>query len=128
MHRIIITLWEKLNLSTNPAKRSTQLGTPELVFFSDRSDTPIPVPKVVKDLGFQTDNRFSPYAQCTNDANKARQLVAVIRCPFQGLSKTTRIPLHKALVHPHLAGSAETTCFGWFDSRIHGPIGFLIRT
>ncbi len=35
---------------------------PEIVFFPDGSGTPIPVSTLVKDLGVQTDNMFSPSA------------------------------------------------------------------
>ncbi len=37
-----------------------------------RSGTPIPESKLVKDLGVQTENGFSPSAQCKEAANKAR--------------------------------------------------------
>ncbi len=46
-------------------------------------------------LGVQTDNMFSPYAQCTEAANKARPLI------FQDLSKSAFIPLYGASVRPH---------------------------
>ncbi len=45
---------------------------PVIVFFPDGSGTPIPVSKLFKDLGVQTDNVFSPSVQCTEAANKAR--------------------------------------------------------
>ncbi len=43
-------------------------SSPEF-FFPDGYGNPIPVPKLVKDLGVQTDNVFSPSAQCTETAN-----------------------------------------------------------
>ncbi len=52
----------------------------------DGSSTPIPVSTLVKNLGVQTDNMFSPSAQCTEAANKARRLIFMIRRSFQGLS------------------------------------------
>ncbi len=42
-------------------------------FFPDRSGTPIPMSKLVKDLGVHTGNVFSPSAQCDKAVNKARQ-------------------------------------------------------
>ncbi len=51
-----------------------------LSFFPDGSGTPIPVFKLVKDLGVQADNMFSPSAQRTEAANKARRLIVMIRC------------------------------------------------
>ncbi len=74
----------------------------KLSFFPDGSGTPIPVSTLVKDLGVQTDNMFSPSAQCTEAANKARQLIFMIRRSFQDLSKSALIPLYGALVRPHL--------------------------
>ncbi len=56
----------------------------------------IPVFKLVKDLGVQTDNMFSPSAQCTEAANKARRLIFMIRRSFQDLSKSAFIPLFEA--------------------------------
>ncbi len=47
-------------------------------------------------------NQFSPSAQCTEAANKARRLILMIRCSFQDLSKSAFVPLHEALVRPHL--------------------------
>ncbi len=67
-----------------------------LIFFPDGSGTPIPVFKLVKDLGVQTDSMFSPSAQCTDATNKARRLIFVIRRPFQGLSKSAFNPLYGA--------------------------------
>ncbi len=77
-------------------------SSPEVVFFPDGSDTPIPVSNLVKDLGSQTDNMFSPSAQCTEAANRARRLIFVIRRSFQYLSKSAFIPFYEALVRPHL--------------------------
>ncbi len=45
---------------------------------------------------------FSPSAQCTEAANKARQLIFMIKRSFQDLSKSAFIPLCGALVRPHL--------------------------
>ncbi len=39
-----------------------------LSFFPDGSGTPSPASTLVKDLGVQTDNMFSPSAQCTEAA------------------------------------------------------------
>ncbi len=53
-------------------------------------------------LGVQTDNMFSPSAQCTEAANKAKRLILMIRRSFQNLSKLAFIPLYGALVRPRL--------------------------
>ncbi len=45
---------------------------------------------------------FSPSAQCTEAANKARRLIFMIRRSFQDLSKSAFIPLYGASVRPHL--------------------------
>ncbi len=71
------------------------------------SGTPIPVSKFVKDLGVQTD-MFSPSAQYTEAANKARRLTVVIRRSFQNLSKLAFILLYLALVRPHLEEGMPT--------------------
>ncbi len=67
---------KKWDLPINPTKcnyltigREVPL---RLSFFPDGSGTPIPVSTLVKDLGVQVDNMFSPSAQCTEAANKAR--------------------------------------------------------
>ncbi len=61
---------------------------PEIVIF------PIPVSKLVKDLGVQAGHEFSPSVQCTGAANKARQLLFMTRRSFQDLSKSAFIPLY----------------------------------
>ncbi len=43
---------------------------------------------------------FSPSAQFTEAANKARQLIFIIRRPFQDLAKSEFIPLYGTLVRP----------------------------
>ncbi len=45
---------------------------------------------------------FSPSAQCTEVANKARRLIFMIRRSIQDLSKSAFIPLYGVLVRPHL--------------------------
>ncbi len=82
---------KKSNLTINPSKcnyltigREVPL---RLSFFPGGSGTTIPVSKLVKDLGVQADNMFSPSAQCTEAANKARQLIFKIRRSFHDLSK-----------------------------------------
>ncbi len=45
---------------------------------------------------------FSPFAQCTEDSNKAKRLIFMIRRSFQDLSKSASVPLYGALVRPHL--------------------------
>ncbi len=45
---------------------------------------------------------FSPSAQCTEAANKARRLILMVRRSNQYLSKSAFIPLYEALVHPHV--------------------------
>ncbi len=65
-------------------------------FFPDGFGTCIPLSKLVKDLGVQTDNAFSPSAQCTEAANKGRRLIFMIRRSFQDLSKSAFMPLYEA--------------------------------
>ncbi len=50
----------------------------------------------------KTHNIFSPSAQRTEAANKARRLIFLIRRFFQDLSKSAFIPLYGALVRPHV--------------------------
>ncbi len=50
----------------------------------------------------QTDNVFSPSAQCIKAANMARRLIFMIRRSFLDLSKSAFIPIYGALVRPHL--------------------------
>ncbi len=45
---------------------------------------------------------FSPSAQCTEAANKARRLIFMIRRSFLDFSKSAFIPLYGAFVRPHL--------------------------
>ncbi len=88
---------KKGDLPINPSKCSylkTGQEVPlRLSFFPDGPGTPIPVPTLVKDLGVQTDNMFSPSAKFTEAANKARLLIFMIRRSFQDLSKSAFIPL-----------------------------------
>ncbi len=86
-----------MQLSHNRARSS-----PAIVFFPRWVWHPIPVSKLIKDLGIQTDNMFSPSAQYTEEANKARRLIFMIRRSFQDLSKSAFIPVYGALVCPHL--------------------------
>ncbi len=109
LHSSLTAAWDwskKWDLPINPTKcnyltigREVPL---RLSFFPHGSGTPIPVSTIVKDLGVQTDNMFSPSAQCTAAANMARRLIFMIRRSFQHLSKSAFIPLYEALVHPHL--------------------------
>ncbi len=87
----------QMQLSHNWARIS-----PASAFFPDGSGTPIPISKLVTDLGVQADNMFSPSAQCTEAVNKARRMIFMIRRSFQDLSKSTFIPLYGALVRSHL--------------------------
>ncbi len=49
-----------------------------LPVFLNGFSTPIAISKLVKDLGVQTSNAFSPSAQCTEAANKAKRLIVMI--------------------------------------------------
>ncbi len=103
LHSSFTAAWDwskKWGLQINPTKcnyltigREVPL---RLSFFPDGSGTPIPVSTLVKDLGVQTDTMFSPSAQCTEAANKARRLIFMIRRSFQDLSKSAFIPLNGA--------------------------------
>ncbi len=80
-----------------PHKRAR--SSPEIVFFPRWVWHPIPLSILVKDLGVQTVNMFSPSDRWAEAANKARRLV---RCSFQDLSNRAFIPLYGALMRPHL--------------------------
>ncbi len=97
-----LTKWD---LPINPTKSNSQStrSSPEIVFFSSMGlATPIPVPKLVKDLGVHADNMFSPSTQCTEAASKARRLLFMIGRSFQDLSKSVFSPLYGALLRPNL--------------------------
>ncbi len=87
----------EMEQSHNWARSSLRLS-----FFTNGSGTPMPVSKLVKDLGVQTDNMFFPFVHCTEVANKARRLIFMPRRSFQDLLKSDLIPLYGALVRPHL--------------------------
>ncbi len=75
-----------LNQYADSIKRSI------VVNLTPQSDIPIPVSKLVKGLGVQADNMFSPFAQCTEAAKKARRLIFMIRRSFQDLLELASIP------------------------------------
>ncbi len=81
--------WKKWDLPINPTKcnyRAIGREVPlRLSFSPDGSCTSIPVFPLVKYLGVQTDNVFSPSTQCTEAANKASRLIFMIRRSFQYL-------------------------------------------
>ncbi len=83
-----------------------------LSFFPDGSGAPIPVSTLVKDLGVQTDNMFSPSAQCTEAANNARRLIFMIRCSFQDL---------KIGFHPFMRGLSVSATQIWYVSLFAKP-------
>ncbi len=75
-------------------------SSPEIVFFPDGSGTPIPVFKLVKDLGVQTGNMLCPSAQCTEAANKAllpRSLEIGFHPFIRGLSASAPRMWHASL-------------------------------
>ncbi len=65
---------KKWDLPINPTKCNYLKIGPEvplrLSFFPDGSSISIPVSTLVKDLGVQTDNMFSPSAECTEAENR----------------------------------------------------------
>ncbi len=76
--------WKKWDFPVNPTKCNyltigREARPPEIVFFPRWVWHPISVSKVAKDLGVQTDDMFSPSAQCTEAANKARRMIFMIR-------------------------------------------------
>ncbi len=80
--------------------RNWAIGRSEFIFFHRWVWHPHPcVHMLVKKLRVQTDNVFSPSAQCTEAANKARGLIFMIRRSFRVLPKLAFIPLYGALVH-----------------------------
>ncbi len=79
LHSSLTIAWDwsqKWDLPINPTKcNHLTIGREaalRLSFFSDGSGTTIPVYKLVKDLGVQTDDMFSPSAQFNEAENKAR--------------------------------------------------------
>ncbi len=80
LHSSLTVAWDwskKWDLPINPAKcnyltigREVQT---RFSFFPNASGTPIPVSKLVKDLGVQTDDLFPPSAQCTEASTKANE-------------------------------------------------------
>ncbi len=89
----------------NPAKCNYLTIPLGLSFFLNGSGTPIRVSKLVKDLGVQTDVS-SPTGQCTEAANKARQLIFILWRSFQVLSKSAFIPLNG----PLCVRTSKTVC------------------
>ncbi len=80
LHTSLIAAWDwsqKWDLPTNPAQCNYPTIGQEIPlrssFFPDGFGTSIPLSKLVKDLGVQVDNVFSP------SANKARRLIFTIR-------------------------------------------------
>ncbi len=114
---------KKWDLPINPTKFSYLTIGARLSFFSDGSGTSIAVSTLVKDLGVQTDNMFSPSAQCTEAANKARRLIFMIRLSFQDLSTSAFIPLYGALVRPHLQYGVSACC-RYQPSRANSKISY----
>ncbi len=74
-----------------------------------------PVSKLVKGLGVQTDNTFSPSAQCTEAANKAGRLIFMIRRSFQ---KSLEIGFH-----PFIRGLSASAPRMWYASLFPKPRG-----
>ncbi len=104
LHSFLTAAWDwskKWDLPINPTKCNYLTIGQEvplrLSFFPDGSGTPIPVSKLVKDRGGQTDNMFSSTAQCTETTNRAIRLTFMIRRSFQDLSKSAFIPLYGRL-------------------------------
>ncbi len=103
LQRYLITVWywsEKCGLLINPGRYSyLTIGqeVPQSLYFS-----PIAMSKLVKDLGIQRYNAFSPSGQCINDANEPSLLIFMIRRFFQDLLKLTFLPLCGALMCPQL--------------------------
>ncbi len=81
LHSSLTAAWDrskKWDLPINPIKCNYLTIGQEvplrLSFFPNGSGTPIPVSTLVKNLGVQTGNMFSPSAQCTAAANKTIDL------------------------------------------------------
>ncbi len=99
----LTTAWDCSNawgLLINPAKcNCATIGGVVFLsfFFSEGAGTPVPVPKLVKEIGVQTDNVFSLSVQYSEAANEARRLNFMIRRSSQVLPKLAFIPLYGAL-------------------------------
>ncbi len=87
----------QMQLSHNWARSS-----PEIVFFSRWVRHHYPCIRISQGSRNSDRNVFSPSAQCTEAANKARRLTFTIWRSFQDLSKPAFVPLNGALVRPHL--------------------------
>ncbi len=119
LHSSLTAAWDwskKWDLPINPTKcnyltigREVPL---RLSFFPDGSGAPIPVSTLVKDLGVQTGNMFSPSAQCTEAANNARRLIFMIRCSFQDL---------EIGFHPFMRGLSASAPRIWYVSLFAKP-------
>ncbi len=96
-----------LHLVNNPAKYNyltIERKVPlRMRFFPDGSGTRKHVSKLVKDLEVQRGYVFSPSAQYTEAANKARLWIFMIRRFFQDLSKSVFIALYGACVRPQIS-------------------------
>ncbi len=97
-----------------------------LSFSPDGSGTPIPVSKLVKALGVQTDHEFSPSAQCADAANNASRLIFMVRRSFQYLSKSASIPLYGALVRPHLEYGMPACSLNLMPHINHSKISYTV--
>ncbi len=111
----------QMQLSYNRARSS-----PEIVFFPDGSGTLIPVSKLAKDLGVQTNTMFSPSAQCTEAASKARRLIFNIRRSFQDLSKSAFIPLYEAAPRIWYASLFAEPRFRYQLSRANSKVSYKV--
>ncbi len=120
LRRSLTAAWDwskKWCLPFNPTKCNYLIIGREvplrLSFFPDGSGTPIPVSTLVKDLGVQTDNMFSPSVRCNEAANEARRLIFIIRLSFENLSKSAFIRFYGVL-------SASTSRM-WYVSLFTKP-------
>ncbi len=88
---------------------------------------PTPLYKLVKDLGVQTDNIFSPSAQCTGAANKARRLIfapsTIIRNRISS-NNYARVRLH--LQYGMSACTSNLVAYINHLERIHGQATRLV--
>ena len=75
-------------------------------YMTDSSDVKSCLAKIshdqVKDLGMWLTNTLSTSLQCQKAANKAMQVMVMIRRSFKYLTKESVLLLYKSLIQPHL--------------------------
>ncbi len=64
----------------------------------------------INDLGITVNSAFTPSVNVLTAADKARGMLYFIKRSFTCLTKEIILPLHRALVRPHLAYAIQANC------------------